>query len=83
MSVVSITKKATTNERVTPELALIDLLDQIRSGYKVTRLLVITQTDLDDDGFDMGWFSSSGMKSSDQLALVEMHKANILRDMGL
>jgi hypothetical protein len=83
-AVHSIAKFAESSENTTPEMALIDALDDLRSGAKAfSRVLVIRYEEDAEGHFGMGFYCSSGMRLSDHLSLIEMHKSTILRDMGL
>lgn len=86
MSVSSIAKNAASCANITPEMALIDALNEIREGkINPTKVLIIHVEEgkgKDGIGFDMGFYAV-GMRLSDHVALCEMHKSSVLRDMGL
>lgn len=79
----AISARRDTNEGVTPEMALIELLSELRSGkVRANRMLVILVDDQGDE-FDMTSRTAGGIRLSEQVAMCEMQKQVILRDIGL
>ena len=75
-------KRATDNADLTPVDTLRMALADIEAGKIAPTSLMVLHVKRYGDEFDSGWFSAN-LDSSQMIAIMEIVKATLFRDMGL
>ncbi len=81
LNIVRATKEGN-NQCLTPSDILEDALTDIAAGDKTPSKAMVLFLEEDELQFSTSWYAAN-MKSSEMLALLEMIKSSLLRDMGL
>lgn len=74
--------RADDNRLWTPADTIRDVLGDIEAGRIEPDKILVLHWKTGEDDFHTGW-AAANMKSSEMIALMEMVKATLLRDMGL
>lgn len=76
-------ERVTDNKALRPADILRAALTDIESGAEAPqRMMILHWSEHDENGFSTNWYSAN-LHSTEMLALMEMVKATLLRDMGL
>lgn len=78
-------KRATRNDEWSVEDCLVDALEDVRAGERPADgvlILFLDRADAENNQYSTGW-QASNLRSTDIIALMEVVKATLLRDMGM
>jgi hypothetical protein len=73
--------RAEDNTLLSPADCLEDALNEVRSGKRDCDAVLVLTLDKRDGCFNTGFYACN-IKASEMLALMEVHKTKVLRDMG-
>lgn len=74
-------KRTNDNTTVTPAECCEDAAADLRSGERKASKLLILTLDTEDGGYVPGWYAAN-LSASEMLALMEVARAVLLREMG-